>query len=327
VETLFGLLRDLAGEGRAVVLVAHKLDEILGVADRVTVLRHGRTVLAGHRSEVDAPQLIRAMVGSAETDSIAVGAWQNGGAPTPRVQGEVVAALTGARVWDGRGSWALDEATLEVRRGEVVGVAGVEGNGQHELALVLSGRSVPTEGSATVPDGVGFIPQDRTLEGLVGDFDLTSNVALGLHREARFASGPGGLLVRWSALRTQTRDLLARFDVKAAGPGVRAATLSGGNQQRLVVARELEMASDLLVAENPTRGLDVAAAAFVHGELHRLAQADHPPGVVLISTDLDEVLALSHRIFVMVRGRLTAVPDEARSREGVGALMLAATHA
>ncbi|HSG09357.1 MAG TPA: ABC transporter ATP-binding protein [Longimicrobiales bacterium] len=327
VQNLFGLLRDLADGGRAVVLVAHKLDEILGVAHRVTVLRRGRTVLAAHRSEVDAPELIRAMVGSAETDPIAVGAWKDDGTPMPRVPGEVVATLARARVWDGRGSWALDDATLDVRRGEVVGVAGVEGNGQHELALVLSGRSVPTEGSATVPDGVGFIPQDRTLEGLVGDFDLTSNVALGLHRDARFASGPGGMLVRWSALRAQTRDLLARFDVKAAGPGVRAATLSGGNQQRLVVARELEMARDLLVAENPTRGLDVAAAAFVHGELQRLGQADQPPGVVLISTDLDEVLALSHRIFVMVRGRLTSVPDGARSREGVGALMLAANHA
>jgi simple sugar transport system ATP-binding protein len=327
VETLFGLLGGLAAEGRAVVLVAHKLDEILGVADRVTVLREGRTVLHASRAEVDGPGLIRAMVGRGEADPVALGA--RGGVRTPSTApaGEPVASLASATVRGGRGAWALVEATLEVRRGEVVGVAGVEGNGQHELALVLSGRVPATEGTATVPDGVGFIPQDRTLEGLVGDFDLTENVALALHRDARYASGPGGLLMRWRALRRTTVELLGRFDVKAAGPGVRAATLSGGNQQRVVVARELELARDLLVAENPTRGLDVAAASFVHGELHRLTRRDQPPGVVLVSTDMDEVLALSHRVFVMVRGRLTPVPDDARTREGVGALMLAAVHA
>jgi ABC-type uncharacterized transport system ATPase subunit len=327
VETLFALLRSLAAEGRAVVLVAHKLDEVLGVAHRVTVLRHGRTVLEASREDVDAPTLIRAMVGSSEADPIAVGAWRDDRAPASAAPGEPVASLRGARLRDGRGAWALDEATLDVRRGEVVGVAGVEGNGQHELALVLSGRVHPSGGSASVPDGVGFIPQDRTVEGLVGDFDLTSNMALALYREARFTSGPGGSLVRWGELRRRTGELLERFDVKADGPGTPAATLSGGNQQRVVVARELEMARDLLVAENPTRGLDVAAASFVHGELHALTRRDHPPGVVLVSTDLDEVLALSHRVFVMVRGRLTPVPDGARTREGVGALMLAAAHA
>ena len=327
VEALFGLVRGLAAEGRAVVLVAHKLDEILGVADRVTVLREGRTVLEASRAEVDGPGLIRAMVGNGEADPVAVGAWRDAWTPGTAAAGEPVASLASARVRDGRGAWALAEATLEVRRGEVVGVAGVEGNGQHELALLLAGRVRPTEGAATVPEGVGFIPQDRALEGLVLDFDLTANVALALYREARYASGPGGLLVRWRALRRKTADLLGRFDVKAGGPGVRAATLSGGNQQRVVVARELEMARDLLVAENPTRGLDVAAASFVHGELHGLARRNHPPGVVLVSTDLDEVLALSHRVFVMARGRLTPVPDDARTREGVGALMLAAAHA
>ncbi|HKJ02805.1 MAG TPA: ABC transporter ATP-binding protein [Longimicrobiales bacterium] len=326
VQTLFALLRGLADQGRAVVLVAHKLDEVLDVADRVTVLRRGRTVLEAARSDVDLPGLIRAMVGSDEADPVAIGAFHGAETPVAPTGGEPVASLAGVRVRDGRGAWALDGATLDVRRGEVVGVAGVEGNGQHELALVLSGRVAPGEGSARVPGDVGFIPQDRTVEGLVGDFDLTANVALALHREGAYASGPGGLLVRWGALRRRTGELLEKFDVLASGPGVRAGTLSGGNQQRLVVARELEMARDLLVAENPTRGLDVGAASFVHDELRRLTRRDPCPGVVLLSTDLDEVLALSHRIFVMVRGRLTPVPEGARSREGVGALMLAAAH-
>ena len=326
VEALFALLRGLAQEGRTVVLVAHKLDEVLSVAHRVTVLRRGRTVLEAPRAEVDAPGLIRAMVGSGEADPVAVGAWRQEELPRPHGDGEPVASLTGVRVRDVRGAWALDEATLDVRRGEVVGVAGVEGNGQHELALVLSGRLAPTEGSVRVPDEVGFIPQDRSLEGLVMDFDLTSNLALALHRDADFASGPGGQLLRWGALRQRSQELLDHFDVRATGPGVRASTLSGGNQQRVVVARELEMSGDLLVAESPTRGLDVAAAAFVHELLHDLTRREQPPGVVLVSTDLDEVLALSHRVFVMVRGRLTPVPDDARTREGVGALMLAAAH-
>lgn len=327
IAALFGLLRDLAEEGRTVVLVAHKLDEVLSVAHRVTVLRQGRTVLEAPRSEVDEAGLIRAMVGSGQADAVALGSWRQDARPAPPQEGEPVASLRGVRVQDRRGAWALDGATLDVRRGEVVGVAGVEGNGQHELALVLSGRVAPTEGSARVHDGVGFIPQDRTVEGLIRDFDLTSNLALALHREAEFAWGPAGVLLRWGALGQRCREVLDRFDVKAAGPGVLASTLSGGNQQRVVVARELEVAGDLLVAENPTRGLDVAAAAFVHAELHGLVRRDLPPGVVLLSTDLDEVLALSHRVFVMVRGRLTPVPDDARTREGVGALMLAAAHA
>ena len=153
----------------------------------------------------------------------------------------------------------------------------------------------------------------------MADFDLTENVALSLHRNPTFRQGPW---VRWDALRARTADLLRDFDVRAPGPGARARTLSGGNQQRVVVAREPSEDTDLVVAENPTRGLDVGAAAFVHGELARVAREGAGAGVVLVSTDLDEVLALSHRVLVMVRGRLLTVPEERRTREGVGAYML-----
>jgi ABC-type uncharacterized transport system ATPase subunit len=170
-----------------------------------------------------------------------------------------------------------------------------------------------------LPADPGFIPQDRQLEGLVGDFDLMENLALSYHRDPRYRRGP---LLRWGALGRETRTAVERFGIQASGPNARAASLSGGNQQRLVVARELGRRPSLLVAENPTRGLDVAAEAFVHRELMELRQASPSPGIVLISTDLDEVLRLSDRIFVMVRGELVPVPPEARSREGVGALML-----
>jgi simple sugar transport system ATP-binding protein len=330
VRALFRLLRELAAEGRAVVLVAHKLDEILGVADRLTVLRRGRTVLQRPRGEVDASTLVRAMVASGAVDPVALGRVgasgagrtspaDGGASPPARAAGAVVATLDGVHHAGERGEEALVDVSLVVRRGEIVGVAGVEGNGQRELSLVLSGRAVADRGRVELPSEVAFIPQDRTREGVVADFDLRENVALTLHRRPGYRSGP---LLRWSAVEERTARLMERFDVRAPGPYARASALSGGNQQRLVVARELEVASELVVAENPTRGLDVNAAAFVHGELQRLAGAEGGPGVVLVSTDLDEVLALSDRVLVMVRGRLLPVPEGERTRAGVGRRML-----
>lgn len=318
VRTLFSLLRELAAEGRGVIIVAHKIDEVLEVADRVTVLRHGRTTLSAPRRDLDADSLIVAMVGRSLETPTAAG--RSGGRRSPPVPaGEPVASLERVSVRGASGRPALDRVSLAIRRGEIVGIAGVEGNGQRELALVLAGRQAPEEGIARVPERVGFIPQDRTREGLIADFDLAENVALALHDDPRFARGP---LLRWREVRRQAEDVRSRFEVRSPGLDVDARTLSGGNQQRLVVGRELGRASDLLVAENPTRGLDVAAAAFVRGELARLAGSENGPGVALLSTDLDEVLELSDRVLVMTRGGLVPVDEQVRSREAVGALML-----
>lgn len=352
VTSLFALLRDLAEEGRAVVLVAHKIDEILDVADRVTVLRRGRTVLSSARAEVDAPSLIRAMVGGEVASDAAVGRHPGeepstearpprsgtAGGPDRDVTvsravpagggadraagggpGERVAHLAGVRVRRPAGTAALVDVSLMVHRGEVVGIAGVEGNGQRELALVLTRRLDPAAGAVELAAGVGFVPQDRTLEGVVPDFDLVENMALALHDDPRFGEGSR---LRWGRLREEAQRVVARFEVVTPSVDVRAGGLSGGNQQRLVVGRELVRARDLLVAENPTRGLDVAATAFVHREIERLARATGGPGIVLLSTDLDEVLALSSRVLVMTRGRLHAVLEAERSREEIGALML-----
>ncbi len=319
VGRLFDLLRELAAEGRAVVLVAHKLDEILAVADRVTVLRRGRTVLRADRADVTAPELVRAMVGEGVVDPVALGAGPASRGGPRREPGPGVAELRGVSLRGDRGERALDAVDLEVRRGEVLGVAGVEGNGQRALARVLAGRAAPHAGEARLPAEVAFVPEDRTREGLVGRFDLAENVALTLARRPSFRRGP---FLRWDDLRARAATLMERFDVRAPSARTRASALSGGNQQRLVVARELEVAGDLLVAENPTRGLDVKAAAFVHEELRRLAERPDAPGVVLLSTDLDEVLALADRVVVLVRGRLVPVPEAQRDREGVGRLML-----
>jgi simple sugar transport system ATP-binding protein len=317
VGGLFTLLRALAAEGRAVVLVAHKIDEVLGAADRVTVLRRGRTVLSAQRGDVDAGALVRAMLGGDTIARPEASLAAEASARRQHTRGPGVASLEDVRVRDASGRVSVDGVSIEVGRGEIVGIAGVDGNGQRELALVLAGRLEPDSGSVTLPQGVGFIPQDRTTEGLIGDFDLAENIALALHADARFG---GRALLRWGEIRAQADDVCARFGVVAPGIDVSAATLSGGNQQRLVVGRELLVATDLLIAENPTRGLDVAASAFVHRELRRITEADGGPGVLLISSDLDEVLAHSDRVLAMSRGRLVLVPE--RTREAVGAAML-----
>ncbi|MGD8870326.1 MAG: ABC transporter ATP-binding protein [Gemmatimonadota bacterium] len=328
VESLFTLLRDLAAQGKAVVLVAHKINEVLSVSHRVTVLRRGRTVLTSKRDHTDAPSLIRAMVGdggAVEGVSSRDVAEAVGGGDADALDGitgldgDPVARLVRVIVVGRGGSEALHEVSLSVARGEIVGVAGVEGNGQRELALVLAGRLGAESGDVEVPAGVGFVPQDRTVEGIVPDFDLVENTALALHDDPRFGKGPW---LDWRAARMEAERVVSRFGVVAPGVEARAGALSGGNQQRLVVGRELMRASDFLVAENPTRGLDVAATAFVHSELRRLAGSPTGPAIVLVSTDLDEVLALSSRILVIVRGRLRAVPEGSRSRQGIGALML-----
>ncbi len=324
VDSLFDLLRELARQGRAVVLVAHKIEEVLAVADRVTVLRRGRTVLTSERGGVDPHRLVRAMVGEDAATQTAVGLGAATGgvvgeASGGLLAGEVVATLDGVRANRASGAAALVDVSLQIRRGEVVGVAGVEGNGQRELALLLTGRLSPPAGVATVPDGVGFIPQDRTVEGIVGEFDLVENMALALHDDP---DAGRGMWLDWPWIRQEAEAVRSRFGVVAPDVGARAEGLSGGNQQRLVVGRELRRARDLLVAENPTRGLDVAATAFVHAEIGRITSVEGGPGVVLLSTDLDEVLALSTRLLVMTGGRLLEVPEGSRTREGIGRLML-----
>lgn len=319
VDALFRLLAGLAAEGRAVALVAHKLDEVMAVSDRYTVLRSGRTVLTGARGEVDASELVAAMVGGARKRQDRAELADHGGGDST----DIVARVEAVGVRTDRG-WAVRDASLEVRRGEIIGVAGVEGNGQRELALVLAGRLDPDEGRTALPAGIGFVPQDRTTEGLIADFDMTENIGLALHDHRPTSGdadrGAGRWLMPWAEARARAEDVRRRFEVRAPSVRTRAGALSGGNQQRLVVGRELAMATDLLVAENPTRGLDIAATRFVRTRLQALPAP--APGIVLISSDLDEVLALADRIFVMVRGRLVPVPERSRTREAVGALML-----
>jgi ABC-type uncharacterized transport system ATPase subunit len=213
---------------------------------------------------------------------------------------------------------ALRDASLTIAAGEIVGIAAVGGNGERELLRTIAGLLRPLRGRLEVEQPVGFIPEDRTSEGLIGGLDLTHNIVLGLGRQAEWVRG---WRLDWMTAEARTAGLLDQFAIRAPGPGAMAGTLSGGNQQKLVVARALELNPRVIVAENPTRGLDVHASQAVWERLHDAASSG--AAVIVYSTDLDEVLEQATRILVVAAGRV--IPAErAAGRAAVGALMLGA---
>lgn len=303
IDELLRWIRDFARGGGSVVLVTHKLREALAVADDVTVLRRGITVHVGKARDSSEQDIARAIFPE-----------QLDGAPQiePRAPGEVVATADAVDVMDARGARRIHAASFELRRHEVVGIAAVEGSGHRELLLALAALQPAAAGLLRLPTTIGLIPADRLAEGLVPEFTLTENVAL---RRAGSRRG----LIAWRALADQTASLLKRFSIVAPSPSAPAGALSGGNQQRLVVARELEHDVDLIVADNPTRGLDIRATAFVHAQLRDAAARG--AAVVVHSSDLDEVLALASRVLVVFHGE---VRDVGSNRDAVGRAMLGA---
>ena len=211
---------------------------------------------------------------------------------------------------------ALRGASLTVRPGEILGIAAVEGNGQRELLRAVAGRLPPLRGLREVAEPVAFIPEDRTTEGLIPEMTLTQNLVLGSDPSAPWIRGAG---VDWREARLRTAELLQEYAVAAPGPDVPASALSGGNQQRVVIARELARRPAVVVAENPTRGLDIRATAEIHDRLRRVA--GEGAAVLLYSSDLDEVLALATRVLVASRGLLVEPPAGA-TRETIGAMMV-----
>ena len=325
VEGLFAVLRQVARAGAGIVLVAHKLDEVLAAADRVTVLRRGQWVMTRAAAEVSARELAEAMVGAGVGVRGGGGVEATaGGARAPEfgaAAGDVVAELRDVTVAAG-GSLPLRGVSMQVRRGEILGIAGVGGNGQRTLAAVLAGMRLPDSGKVQLPEEVGWIPQDRTNEGLVNEFTISENVAFAVHGRSEFRKGPW---LDWAGVEETASALVRDMDVRADSPAVTASVLSGGNQQKVVTGREFLRSGNLLVAESPTRGLDVKATLAVRARIGEIARSGgRPPGVVLISADLDEVLELSDRIAVMVRGRLIPVPREDHNPAAIGELMLSA---
>ena len=300
-EDLLTWLRALVARGRSVLLITHKLREALAVADQVTVLRHGRSVLAAAAAAVNAEVLATAMLGEAVRHSAAA---------APPSLGPVVLRLEDVTIRDDRRVARITHATAAVRAGEIVGVAGVEHSGHHELLQTIAGRLRPSSGQIERLGAVAYVPEDRQRDGLVLGFTLVENVAL------KGAGARQGRL-RWKKWRAITEALVAEHDVRPSHIDLPARALSGGNQQKLVLARELSERPSIVVAENPTRGLDVRAEAAVHARLRAAAAAGM--AVIVYSSDLDELLSLATRILTVHAGQVRETPGD---RERVGRAML-----
>ncbi len=313
VEELFRNMRELKAEGHTIIFIDHKLDEVLEIADTITVLRQGRTVATVKPEDVTANDLAELMVGSE--------------LPTPEtrtstVTDRVVLDVTALYVQGSESEVTLDGLDLQVRAGEIVGVAGVEGNGQLELVEAILGMRPISVGRVALNDeeitdwpvrrirdaGVGYIPEDRHRRGLLLSAPLWENNMLGRQTQAPFVRN--GWLIDPPAARAHTEKMVQRFDIRTPGVDVLALALSGGNQQKLIVGRELSSEISLLIASHPTRGIDVGAQAAVWDELRRARSEG--VATLLISADLEELIGLSDTLLVMLRGRFVATLDPAQ---------------
>ena len=318
---LFQIIKTLTREGMSVIFISHKLNEVLEIADRTTVLRRGKKIETVPREGATQESLARLMVGR----EVLLRVEKHPAAPEGPLL--VVDELT---VEDDRGLEAVRGVSFQVRAGEILGIAGVDGNGQTELidaitglrrarsgSINLDGRDVTRAGTKDVIDlGLGHIPEDRQRRGLVLEFNLAENLALEDYREppdSRF----GWLFPR--RLVARARRLLQEFDVRGGGPHARASTLSGGNQQKVVIAREVARDPRVLIAAQPTRGLDVGAIEYVHRRL--VESRDTGKAVLLVSLELEEILSLSDRILVMYEGRIVAEHGPDASEEELGIAM------
>jgi len=306
-DDLIRRLRSLADAGRAVVLVTHKLREALSIADDVTVLRQGAVSLASPRADVDEDQLIEAMLGRRPAGSSLVSL------VTRRMtSGKELIAARDVSIVDSRGLPRLRNATFEVRGGEIVGVAAVDGSGHRELLRAIAGRLAVTSGTLLLPASVGFVPGDRHRDGLVLGMSLVENYVLK-------GAGASRGVIDWREAAAESQRIVQDFDVRVENVEASVMTLSGGNQQRFIIGRELNGMPDALVAENPTRGLDVQASQDVRNRL--IEACSKGVAIVFYSADLDEIIAISDRVLVVYNGSVREVVPEA---DVVGRAMLGA---
>ena len=293
-DDLLRLLRQLADGGCAVVLITHKLREALRIADHVTVLRHGASTLRQQpRSAVDEAALIQAMLGQNELPTA--------GAAQARTPGPVVMQADGLSVVDSAGVTRVSEATFSVRAGEIVGIAAVEGSGHRELLRVLAGRLTPTAGTLRLPPSVGYVPDDRLRDSLILAMSLSENFALN-------GAGHNHGIIRWRNVAARTRRLMASFDVRAVSEDADAGSLSGGNQQKFVLGRELSGNPAAIVVENPTRGLDVRASSYIRDRM--IEVCSRGVAIMFYSADVEEMVSIADRMLVVFAGTVREVPVE-----------------
>ena len=327
VEEFFAILRRMREQGKTVVIITHKLSEVLAISDEVTVMRDGRVVGRLHTAETNAAELARLMVGREVLLRIEK--------PESK-RGEAVLDVRRLTVVVEGGERGLRDVSFQIHAGEIVGIAGVEGNGQRELVEALAGlvaadtlsgevhyegRDVTRLGARERREiGIAHIPEDRHRRGLLLDFSLSENTILGVHYRPPVVSPPIAVLLDDTAIRSRTRRLIQDFDVRPANPDLPARSLSGGNQQKLIIGRELDIRPRLLLVAQPTRGVDIGAIEFIHRKLVELR--DEGCAILLISAELEEVTALSDRLLVIHEGRIVGeVEPGSVTNEELGLMM------
>ncbi|MDQ1558515.1 MAG: ral nucleoside transport system ATP-binding protein [Pyrinomonadaceae bacterium] len=334
VEEFFAILRRMREQGKTVVIITHKLSEVLAISDDVTVMRDGRVVGRVKTRETDAAELARLMVGRDVLLRVEKEDAQEGGAVVLGVRDLSVTGRDGKR--------RLDGVSFEVRAGEIVGIAGVEGNGQTELIETLAGLGATghtaageikfdghditrLDARARRKRGIAHIPEDRHRRGLLLDFDLAENSILGDHYRRPAVTGPGNVFLDDRGIRKRAVQIINDFDVRPADPDLPARALSGGNQQKLIIGREFKLEPKLLLVSQPTRGVDIGAIEFIHRKLVDLRDAGC--AVLLVSAELEEVTALADRLLIMRGGRVVGEVDpKVATTEEIGLLMTGGEH-
>ena len=310
VQEFFGIVRSLRDSGKGIVFITHKLGEVLQIADRISVLRDGRVVGEAIPGQVDQSHLAEMMVGRPVELTVA---------KDPARPGAAVLEVQDLVVLDEREHAAVNGVSFQVRAGEIVGIAGVQGNGQTELVRALTGMRPAVSGSIKVSGhevagasprkvhrlGVAHVPEDRLRHGLVTQFTVAENMVLDCYFTRPYSHG---MVMDWGQTREEARRLVEQFDVRTPSVEVKAGNLSGGNQQKVIVAREFGRADvALAIASQPTRGLDVGSIEYIHSQI--VAQRDKGAAILIVSSELDEVMALSDRLLVVYRGKVVAELD------------------
>jgi general nucleoside transport system ATP-binding protein len=320
IDDLIRVMGELRDSGTSIVFITHKLREVKAIADRITVIRRGKVV--GEASPTATETELASMMVGRDVQLVVDKAPREPGPPALRIDHAVIR--------DDRGQVTVDDFSLEVPAGQIVAIAGVQGNGQEEIAeallglrpldsgtITLNGQNLVGRGTREIlNDGVGFVPEDRQHNGLVGQLSVAENLVLDLVDRDEFSQG---LRLRLGAIRANAEQRIREFDVRTPSSSLPASTLSGGNQQKMVLAREMSRSLTLFVASQPTRGVDVGAQEFIHSRI--VSERDRGTPVVIISTELDEVLALADQIAVIYRGKIIGVLPGDASRDEVGLMM------
>jgi general nucleoside transport system ATP-binding protein len=326
IDELLQIMRRLKEMETSIVFISHKLKEVQRIADRITVIRRGK-VVGEARPDASESQLAEMMVGRAVSLTVTKG---------PAHPAEEVLKIDGLTVVDENAQRVVDDVSLSVRAGEILGIAGVQGNGQTELVKAVVGLVPVTRGSVsvngrdittakprdTLEQGVGFVPEDREHDGFVASFSVAENLVLDRYHESEFSKG---VVLYPSKVEANARQRIEEFDIRTQSPDEPVGSLSGGNKQKVVIARELSRPLELLVVSQPTRGLDVGSIEFVHKRI--IAERDRGTAVLIVSTELDEIAGLSDRVAVMYHGQVVGIVPPDTPREQLGLMMAGASRA